>query len=713
MAKVVGGSVVWDLDVDSSKLKSGLSEAKSDVKTTAEDIEKNVESSAGKIKSSLSKIGDAFKVGGLAATGFLVAVGGIGKAMINIAADFEQNRIAFETMIGNTDTARKTLAELSDFAVKTPFELPQLIESSKSLLAYGVEAENLIPTLRTLGDISAGVGMDKLPQMILAFGQVRAATKLTGAELRQFTEAGVPLLGALVDQMNETGGVMTQVGSLSQKQAQEMAKLTTTIADQEFRMGLLTEAGKDNGVSWEMLNRKYEQNRASLSEFGAVGEAVYAKVKVSAADMIERIRDGAVSFEDVQEALNGMSAEGGRFFNLMEKQSATFGGVMSNIQDQLIRTFAEIAGIDIAAGGVIREGSLFDMIKTGAEAALKALDEFTPKIVLFIQTLTSNKEVLLAVAGAIGGALFLAFGALLISIGPALLILGAFMAGGALLVTLVNRLIERLGGFDEIMKRIQPTLDLISSVFRDTILPQLQVLWTLITSNLVPALQQLWQVIQPVIIPVLKVLGAILGAFLIGIITAFIFALMTIVAAITLVANVVKAKIEAIYEFFKWIYNLLVGNSLIPDLIKRIVDWFKKLPIMIRGALSTIVSTISKPFQDAWGAISKIVDKISKGLKKISPFHKQSPSLVDRVTSGMDIIKNEFGALGDISIPSPTFDSSVAGVITGGDFGDSAGRTVHQDININIESVNDMEDVEAMGRELGFRAGLTVGGILL
>src|SRR5688572_23091431 len=90
-----------------------------------------------------------------------VAFGGLAlmtKGIVQAGAGFEQTQIAFETMIGSAEVAQKTLKDLATFAAKTPFELTQLEEASKRLLAYGVDVESLIPTLRMLGDISAGVG---------------------------------------------------------------------------------------------------------------------------------------------------------------------------------------------------------------------------------------------------------------------------------------------------------------------------------------------------------------------------------------------------------------------------------------------------------------------------------------------------------------------------------------------------------------------------
>jgi tape measure domain-containing protein len=130
---------------------------------------------------------------------------------VKTAASFEQSQIAFTTLLGSADKAQDTLQNLFHFAATTPFEIPQLLTASKQLLAYGESADDLIPTLKMLGDLSAGVGMDKLPQLILAFGQVKAATKLTGMELRQFSEAGIPLLGTLADQFGVTAAVMTKM----------------------------------------------------------------------------------------------------------------------------------------------------------------------------------------------------------------------------------------------------------------------------------------------------------------------------------------------------------------------------------------------------------------------------------------------------------------------------------------------------------------------
>ena len=125
-----------------------------------------------------------------------IGIAGLGTGigfLLREAGDFEQIEVAFDVLIQNTEKAKALTEDLIMFAQRTPFKLKGVFDGTKQLLAYGVEAENMISTLTALGNVAAGVGREKLPQLILAFGQVRTAGKLRGQEVRQFTEAGVPV----------------------------------------------------------------------------------------------------------------------------------------------------------------------------------------------------------------------------------------------------------------------------------------------------------------------------------------------------------------------------------------------------------------------------------------------------------------------------------------------------------------------------------------
>jgi len=136
----------------------------------------------------------------------------LAKQFIGAADKMEQWSISFETMLGSAGAAKEMMAEVSEFAAKTPFELPEVVTGTKRLLAFGIEGEKIIPTLKSLGDVSAGLGVP-MERLILNFGQVKAQTKLTGRELRDFAIAGVPLLAELAKGLNKTEAEITDMVS--------------------------------------------------------------------------------------------------------------------------------------------------------------------------------------------------------------------------------------------------------------------------------------------------------------------------------------------------------------------------------------------------------------------------------------------------------------------------------------------------------------------
>ena len=129
------------------------------------------------------------KLGGLVGIG---SIGMIGKEVIGLGDKLEQANISFEVMLGSADKAKKMLADLSEFAQKTPFELQGIRDSAKQLMAMGIPAEKMIKTLKVLGDISAGTGAP-LQQIAYAYGQVATAGVATTQDMNQLVNAGIPI----------------------------------------------------------------------------------------------------------------------------------------------------------------------------------------------------------------------------------------------------------------------------------------------------------------------------------------------------------------------------------------------------------------------------------------------------------------------------------------------------------------------------------------
>lgn len=387
---------------------------------------------------------------GLASAGVIAAMGAMSAAAVTNAASYEQNRIAFESMLGSADRARSLLKQVSDFAQQTPFELPQVVEGSKRLLAYNIEAKRIIPTFRMLGDIAAGVGTDKLPQLITAFGQVQAKGKLMGTELLQFTEAGVGLLDALVKKANENGGMLVTTTKGTKLSADAQAKLNSQLAIAKQRLNEANASGKAKASTLMSLQAKIGEYEGKLAGASAGQQSFTSKVKVTREQMQDMISDGQVSAQQVEEALTGMTSKGGLFFEGMERQSKSFNGLMSNIRDQFGKMIRAAAGIDDQ--GDIREGSLLDVLKGGAERLLPILNEATPKVIAFFDALTRNQPALIAIAGAIGGLLVLAIGAAVVAWGPIIAIMATAAVVGAAVAVGIAGLIKMYNDFSPIVR---------------------------------------------------------------------------------------------------------------------------------------------------------------------------------------------------------------------------------------------------------------------
>jgi len=125
---------------------------------------------------------------------------------ISFNAQMEQARIAFTTILGSAEAADVFLRKLYDFAAKTPFEFPDLLEASELMLAYGFAAGDVLPIMEAVGNATAalGLGAEGINRIIRALGQMRAKGKLSGEEMRQLTEAGIPAWEMLAEAMGKT-----------------------------------------------------------------------------------------------------------------------------------------------------------------------------------------------------------------------------------------------------------------------------------------------------------------------------------------------------------------------------------------------------------------------------------------------------------------------------------------------------------------------------
>lgn len=158
------------------------------------------------------------------------------RGLYTIGGEFQKQRIALTSILGDSMKAETIFNRIKDLAVVSPFQFKELASYTKQLSAYSIPYEELYDTTKRLADISAGVGVD-MGRIILAYGQVRSAAFLRGQELRQFTEAGIPLVDELAKKFTELTGEATSAGEVFDK-----------ISRKEVSFGMV----KD--VLWDLTN---------------------------------------------------------------------------------------------------------------------------------------------------------------------------------------------------------------------------------------------------------------------------------------------------------------------------------------------------------------------------------------------------------------------------------------------------------------------------
>lgn len=285
-------SIKFDITGDNSSVLKAFRGVQDGVSQTARVVEQqgqSIENVFNRIKS----------VASMAFAGFTAKE--IISTLGTVRGEFQQFEIAFETMLGSGQKAKGMISDLANLAAFTPFDMKGVVNGAKQLLAYGFAANEITDTMRRLGDVSAGLGLN-LQDLTWLYGTTMVQGRLFTRDLMQFTGRGIPL-------------------------TEELAK-----------------------------------------QFGVT------KDKVS-----ELVTAGKVGFPEVKKAIESLTNEGGKFGGLMEKQSHSITGQISNIQDSI-----EMAINDL---GTQTEGLMNDAL----DITSKVIDHWK-----------EIGEVILAAASAIG-----------------------------------------------------------------------------------------------------------------------------------------------------------------------------------------------------------------------------------------------------------------------------------------------------------------------
>lgn len=260
------------LKTEQIDLKNGLKETTSELK---------------KQKSGVSGVFDEMNKMKTLITGFIAAYGGkkLWEMLIGSNAEMEQYTTSLEVMLGSASKASAMIEKMREFAAKTPLTLENVISGGSLLMSYGVDESNLIDTMTKLGDLASG-NAEKMDRITLAYGQMLAKGKVTGEELRQMTEAGVPLQTALAESIGVTGEEFSKMVSAGKVGIDDLNKAIT---------GLTTGNGKFAG----MMEKQSQTMQGMLSTlqdnisefFRKMGEGAFGEVKSVLQDVSDQLAE--------------------------------------------------------------------------------------------------------------------------------------------------------------------------------------------------------------------------------------------------------------------------------------------------------------------------------------------------------------------------------------------------------------------------------------
>lgn len=183
-------------------------------------------------------------------TGLGAAAAGVAGFGVKLNADAEQTQVAFETLLGSADKATAFLDDLRQFSAATPFEFPELATSSQKLLAFGFQAQQIIPIMTSIGDAVGALGgtAADVDRVVMAMGQMQAKGKASNEELLQMAELGIPVYKILGDAFGKTTGEIQDMVSRGLVPAGAAIDALTKGMEQTFGGAMADQSATFNGL---------------------------------------------------------------------------------------------------------------------------------------------------------------------------------------------------------------------------------------------------------------------------------------------------------------------------------------------------------------------------------------------------------------------------------------------------------------------------------
>jgi tape measure domain-containing protein len=347
-----------------------------------------------------------------AASGLGVLTVATGVFGLKFNATMEQNKVAFTNFLGSGRRAERFLNRLYSLAARTPFEFPELVNASVKLLGFGMTAKQTYGWMRTLGDAVAGVGggAEEIQRATLALGQMQAKGKVSMEELNQLTEARLPAIKILTDELGLTRKELSNIGAEGISAAKALPALQRGL-DKMFG-GMARKQSRTFTGQLSTMRDQARQVAGALTEplFNILRSDIFPRINAKLAEVTKWARGGGVRRVAAGVSAGFTGAAVGPNASAEMRAGAELGATLRDVAAAGKVVWAVLKGVGGAVAWLVRgfrEGNPLAVMLVGALGGLAvAFKVLIPLIGLVNMLLAANPVVLIVVGiAALVGAL--------------------------------------------------------------------------------------------------------------------------------------------------------------------------------------------------------------------------------------------------------------------------------------------------------------------
>ena len=606
---------------------TGFDRAIKDAEKSAGNFQKNI----GDMGKKLSSAGKSLQSAGKKITMATTAFAGTAAIGVKYNATMETYATSFEVMTGSAEKAAEVVDELKDIAASTPFEMPELAETTQLLMNYGFTADDALDKMQMLGDISQG-SAEKMNRIATAYGQMSSTGKVSLEDVQQMIEAG----------FNPLQEISESTGESMESLYDRISAGTISVDEITASMQRSTSEGGRYFQSMEKQSLTFSGQMSTLKDnvqglLGNVTSGIFEKL---AQDVLPKINEVLTTvntafeeggFQGVLDAIGEMSPalDGvitkiqsfSTFLQNLGISPAAFAGIVAaigpaiTVVGTLVRGIGgistAISGISTAVSGLGGIKGIFTALTgpvgltvtaiMGLVAAFSYLmatnDGFRESVMTTISTIMSSLQpilqTLMGLLMEIGGIIFETIGSVLQQLAPVLAQIITFIGElVAMLAPLINQLISSLAPV------ITQIVQVVSNIIQSLMPPLISIIQAIMSAvqALMPPIQKIITVVVNVISKVMEVISPIIS--FIGEVIG------KIVEIISPIIEVVVGIVSKIVEFI----------SPLIDVFATIFGAIFDVVGAVFGAIWDVISGVFSGIESAWNGLTGFVGGIVDGI---------------------------------------------------------------------------------------------------